>query len=123
MNSGMSLVRWIDLLTWRDAVDVLVVAIVIYNLYKEMLHCEVQSLVSVTLSAVTDPGDEVIFISPPWFFYEALIAGLGDVPVRVGNDDTEEPVGRQQPANGRERFERPRDVFERVDQDASVEGA
>src|SRR6185436_15323991 len=31
-GGGMSLVRWIDLLTWRDAVDVLVVAILVYNL-------------------------------------------------------------------------------------------
>jgi aspartate aminotransferase len=38
---------------------------------------------SVTLTAVVDPGDEVIFISPPWFFYEALIVGTGATPVRV----------------------------------------
>src|SRR5438876_11515575 len=28
---------------------------------------------AVSLCALVDPGDEVIFISPPWFFYEALI--------------------------------------------------
>ena len=28
---------------------------------------------AVALGAIVDPGDEVIFISPPWFFYEALI--------------------------------------------------
>ena len=39
--------------------------------------------ISVALAAVTDPGDEVIFISPPWFFYEALIAAAGATPVRV----------------------------------------
>lgn len=38
---------------------------------------------SVTLMAVVDPGDEVIFISPPWFFYESLIVGTGATPVRV----------------------------------------
>ncbi len=38
---------------------------------------------AVTLGAITDPGDEVIFISPPWFFYEALIAAADAVPVRV----------------------------------------
>jgi aspartate aminotransferase len=38
---------------------------------------------SVALNALTDPGDEVIFISPPWFFYEALIVAVGAVPVRV----------------------------------------
>jgi aspartate aminotransferase len=32
---------------------------------------------------VTDPGDEVVFLSPPWFFYEALIVGGGATPVRV----------------------------------------
>lgn len=39
--------------------------------------------ISVALTAVVDPGDEVIFISPPWFFYEALIISAGGVPVRV----------------------------------------
>jgi aspartate aminotransferase len=38
---------------------------------------------AVALTVVTDPGDEVIFISPPWFFYESLIAAAGAVPVRV----------------------------------------
>lgn len=41
---------------------------------------------SVALKAVTDPGDEVIFISPPWFFYEALIAEAGATPIRVRCD-------------------------------------
>jgi len=27
------------------------------------------SALNVALNAVLDPGDEVIFISPPWFFY------------------------------------------------------
>ncbi|MCC7448156.1 MAG: aminotransferase class I/II-fold pyridoxal phosphate-dependent enzyme [Anaerolineae bacterium] len=38
---------------------------------------------SVALTAIVDPGDEVIFISPPWFFYEGLIAAADGVPVRV----------------------------------------
>lgn len=38
------------------------------------------------LGLVTDPGDEVIFLSPPWFFYEALITATGGVPVRVRVD-------------------------------------
>lgn len=38
---------------------------------------------AVTLGAILDPGDEVIFISPPWFFYEALIVSYGARPVRV----------------------------------------
>jgi len=35
------------------------------------------------LRATVDPGDEVIFISPPWFFYESMIAVTGAAPVRV----------------------------------------
>lgn len=38
---------------------------------------------AVTLKALIDPGDEVIFISPPWFFYEGMIAANGGKPVRV----------------------------------------
>jgi aspartate aminotransferase len=38
---------------------------------------------SVALRAVVDAGDEVIFISPPWFFYAPLIAATGATPVRV----------------------------------------
>jgi aspartate aminotransferase len=41
---------------------------------------------AVTLDLVTDPGDEVIFLSPPWFFYEALITAAGAQPVRVRID-------------------------------------
>lgn len=39
--------------------------------------------ISVVLRAIVDPGDEVIFLSPPWFFYEALIQAVGGVAVRV----------------------------------------
>ena len=35
------------------------------------------------LIVVVDPGDEVIFISPPWFFYEALILGAHGKPVKI----------------------------------------
>lgn len=38
---------------------------------------------AVCLNAVVEPGDEVIFLSPPWFFYEALILSAGGTPVRV----------------------------------------
>lgn len=38
---------------------------------------------AVAINAVVDPGDEVIFISPPWFFYEALILSAGADAVRV----------------------------------------
>ena len=38
---------------------------------------------SVIMNAIVDPGDEVIFISPPWFFYEGLIVASGGIPRRV----------------------------------------
>jgi aspartate aminotransferase len=38
------------------------------------------------IRTVTDPGDEVIFLSPPWFFYEAMIVASGAEPVRVRVD-------------------------------------
>jgi aspartate aminotransferase len=41
---------------------------------------------SVTIGAVCDPGDEVIYISPPWFFYEGLIRAFGAKAVSVKVD-------------------------------------
>src|SRR5215217_4253694 len=41
---------------------------------------------AVVLGAIVDPGDEVILLSPPWFFYEALIAAAGAQPLRVKID-------------------------------------
>ena len=38
---------------------------------------------AVTFRAIVEPGDEVIFLSPPWFFYEVLIVAAGGVPIRV----------------------------------------
>jgi aspartate aminotransferase len=38
---------------------------------------------SISLSAIVEPGDEVIFITPPWFQYEGMIVAAGGVPVRV----------------------------------------
>ncbi len=37
----------------------------------------------VTIRALCDEGDEVIFLSPPWFFYELMITSSGATPVRV----------------------------------------
>jgi aspartate aminotransferase len=37
----------------------------------------------VTIRALADVGDEVIFLSPPWFFYELMIASAGATAVRV----------------------------------------
>jgi aspartate aminotransferase len=39
--------------------------------------------IAVTLRAILEPGDEVIFLSPPWFFYEMLIVAADGTPVRV----------------------------------------
>ena len=38
---------------------------------------------SAAMRTLVDDGDEVIFLSPPWFFYESMIAVLGAKPVRV----------------------------------------
>lgn len=38
---------------------------------------------AVTIRALCDVGDEVIYLSPPWFFYELMIASSGATPVRV----------------------------------------
>jgi len=42
--------------------------------------------IAAALAAIVDPGDQVIFISPPWFFYEALIVSAGAQAVRVSAD-------------------------------------
>jgi aspartate aminotransferase len=41
---------------------------------------------AIVLRTLVDPGDEVIYISPPWFFYETLILAAGATPVRVYAD-------------------------------------
>jgi len=38
---------------------------------------------AVSLRAILEPGDEVVFLSPPWFFYEMLILAADGEPVRV----------------------------------------
>jgi len=38
---------------------------------------------SVVMRTILDRGDEVIYLSPPWFFYEAMIMIAGATPVRV----------------------------------------
>jgi aspartate aminotransferase len=42
--------------------------------------------IAIVLRTIADPGDEVIFVSPPWFFYETLIVAAGATPVRVHAD-------------------------------------
>ncbi len=39
--------------------------------------------IATALRALVEPGDEVVFLSPPWFFYEVLILAAGGEPVRV----------------------------------------
>lgn len=39
--------------------------------------------IAVALRTLCEPGDEVIFLSPPWFFYELLVLAAGAIPVRV----------------------------------------
>lgn len=44
---------------------------------------------AVTLRTLVNPGDEVVFLSPPWFFYEFLTLAAGGEPVRVPLDPPE----------------------------------
>lgn len=46
------------------------------------------SAMALAMAMTVDPGDEVVFVSPPWFFYEALILGAGATPVRVRADES-----------------------------------
>lgn len=41
---------------------------------------------SIALQTVLNQGDEVIYISPPWFFYASTIRRAGGVPVAVSID-------------------------------------
>lgn len=41
---------------------------------------------AVAFRTLLEPGDEAIFLSPPWFFYEQLILAAEGVPVRVRFD-------------------------------------
>ena len=38
---------------------------------------------AVAMRTLVEPGDEVIFLSPPWFFYEFMILAADATPVRV----------------------------------------
>ena len=39
--------------------------------------------IAVALATLVDPGDEVIYPIPPWFFYESMIISVGGTPVKV----------------------------------------
>ena len=38
---------------------------------------------AVAMRVLVEPGDEVIFLSPPWFFYEFMILAEDGVPIRL----------------------------------------
>ena len=38
---------------------------------------------AVAMRALVEPADEVIFLSPPWFFYEFMILAAQGVPIRL----------------------------------------
>jgi aspartate aminotransferase len=42
--------------------------------------------IAVAIRAVTEPGDEVIYYDPPWFFYDLLIRGAEAVPIALRLD-------------------------------------
>ena len=42
---------------------------------------------SIAMRVLCDPGDEVIYLSPPWFFYRGMIRTNGATPVRVPVDE------------------------------------
>lgn len=39
--------------------------------------------IAVALRTLVEPGDEVLFLSPPWFFYEILVLAAGGEPARL----------------------------------------
>jgi len=41
-----------------------------------------------SLKTVVDPGDEVIYLTPSWFFYESIVISCGGTPVAVALDST-----------------------------------
>jgi aspartate aminotransferase len=42
---------------------------------------------SLSVRVLCDPGDELIYLSPPWFFYRGMIAINGATPIRVAVDE------------------------------------
>jgi len=85
-------VRWFDY-KWSEPAAQLTVARALAErlgmvFYPEdiLLTNGAYAAISVTLAAILKPGDEVIFLTPPWFFYEALILANGGAPVRVVAD-------------------------------------
>jgi aspartate aminotransferase len=42
---------------------------------------------AITIRSVADPGDEVAYLTPPWFFYTAIIASTGATPLSIRTRD------------------------------------
>ena len=68
--------------------------------------------IAVAMRTLVEPGDEVIFLSPPWFFYELMIASSGAKAVRVrleapGFDLDPATIAAAIPAAGRSPRTRP----------------
>lgn len=36
-----------------------------------------------TMRTVVSPGEEVLYLTPPWFFYESMVLACGAIPVKV----------------------------------------
>lgn len=66
-----------SLLKWRE---------VAYNTEDIFMTNGATAGLALSLGAIIDPGDEVIYISPPWFQYEGMIANAGGVPMKVRMD-------------------------------------
>jgi aspartate aminotransferase len=73
---------------WRPAVDAVTAAL------SERLGLELDpndvfltrgagSGLALLLRVLVDPGDEVMMMSPPWFFYESMVVGESAQPVKV----------------------------------------
>lgn len=73
---------------WRPAIDAVTAALA------ERLEMELEpddvfltrgaaSGLLLLLRVLTDPGDEVLMMSPPWFFYDAMVLGESARPVKV----------------------------------------
>src|SRR5437870_4140594 len=54
----------------------------------------------VAMRAVCDEGDEVIYLTPPWFFYDGIAKGLGLLPVKV-RVDMRRSTSTWRPSSGR----------------------
>ena len=41
------------------------------------------SALAIVINTITDPADEIIFYTPPWLLYDAMIKNSGGVPVKL----------------------------------------